>query len=137
MTVSMTISMAVVSGLSRPLAVVMTVSSMTVSMTISMAVVSGLKVWFGRILHSRDQGEAQVGEDRVDGVGDDGRRAVNTSLNTLGTSPPCSPSSSLDGSNRKNGGHAQAHLHWLVAGYILRSHRHCGSVEVQANSALS
>ena len=28
--------------------------------------------WFGRILHIRDQVEAQVGEDRVDGV-DDGR----------------------------------------------------------------
>ena len=30
--------------------------------------------WFGRILHIRDQVEAQVGEDRVDGV-DDRRRA--------------------------------------------------------------
>merc|ERR1719462_738894 len=78
----------------------------------------------------------QVGEDRVDGVGDNGRRAVNTSFNILGPCPPCSPSSSLDRHNRKNGGHAQAHLHWLVAGHILRGHRHSSSVEVQANGAL-
>merc|ERR1719447_2208507 len=77
------------------------------------------------------------GEDRVDGVSDNGRRAVNIPLNILGPCPPCSPSSSLDRDNRKNGGHAQAHLHWLVAGHILSGHRHSSSVEVQANCALS
>merc|ERR1719402_2212162 len=95
-----------------------------------------LEVWFGRILHIRDQVEAQVGEDRVDGV-DDGRGAVTSSFNILSPSPPCSSSSSLERGNRKNGGHAQAHLHWLVAGHILRGNRHSSPIEVQANSALS
>merc|ERR1719341_1581102 len=53
-----------------------------------------LEVWFGRIFHIRDQVEAQVGEDRVDGV-DDGRGAVASLFNTLGPSPPCNPGSSL------------------------------------------
>merc|ERR1719474_458104 len=95
-----------------------------------------LQVWFGCILHITDQLEAQVGEDRVDGV-DDRRRAVNSSFNILSPSPPCSPSSALDRGNRDNGGHAQAHLHWLVAGHILSGHRHSSSIEVQANSSLS
>ena len=38
--------------------------------------------WFGRILHIRDQVEAQVGEDRVDGV-DDGRGAEASHVNTI------------------------------------------------------
>merc|ERR1719402_1175616 len=60
-----------------------------------------LEVWFGGILHIRDQVEAQVGEDRVDGV-DDGRGAVTgSSFNILGPSPPCSSSSSLERGNRK------------------------------------
>merc|ERR1719402_1559671 len=96
-----------------------------------------LEVWFGRILHIRDQVEAQVGEDRVDGV-DDGRGAVtSSSFNILSPSPPYSSSSSLERRNRKNGGHAQAHLLWLVAGHILRGHRHSSPIEVQADSALS
>merc|ERR1719209_2323648 len=76
-------------------------------------------------------------KDRVDGVGDEGGRAVNISFNVLCPSPPCSPSSSLDRGNRDNGGHAQAHLHWLVARHILSGHRHSSSIEVQANSSLS
>merc|ERR1719391_823820 len=76
-------------------------------------------------------------EDRVDGVGDEARRAVSHASNILGPSPPGSPSSSLDGGDRENGGHAQSHLHWLVAGHILCGHRHSSSIEVQANSALS
>ena len=97
-----------------------------------------------RVLHSRDQVESQVREDRVDGVGDYGRRAAcdeyqelkstehspNTSFNVLGPSPSCCPGSPLDGGNGEDGGHPQAHLHWLVARDILRSHRYSSSVEV-------
>merc|ERR1712010_189154 len=54
-----------------------------------------LEVWFGRILHIRDQVEAQVGEDRVDGV-DDGKGAVTSCFNILGPSSPRSPGSSLE-----------------------------------------
>merc|ERR1719222_1017863 len=68
---------------------------------------------------------------------DDGGGAVASLFNTLGPSPPCNPGSSLDRGNRKNGGHAQAHLHRLVAGHILCGHRHSSPIEVQANGALS